>query len=84
MIIGVSRRAIESTRKGDVDAFRPIVERFQNMAVGYAWSILGDAQLAEDAAQEAFLVAFLNDALSGSDPDGDALTYSGTGPAANK
>ena len=28
------------------------------MACGYAWSLLGDFHLAEDAAQEAFVVAF--------------------------
>ncbi len=32
--------------------------RFQDMAAGYAYSILGDFHLAEDAAQEAFLIAY--------------------------
>ena len=44
--------------------FRPVdvmlVERFQDMAVGYAYSVLGDFHLAEDAAQEAFLEAYPN------------------------
>ena len=31
---------------------------FQDMAVGYAFSLLGDFHLAEDAAQDAFLAAF--------------------------
>src|SRR3989442_13950491 len=35
-----------------------MVRRFQDMAVGYAASILGDFHLAEDAAQEAFLEAW--------------------------
>ena len=43
---------------GDLDAFALLVERFQDMAVGYAYSILGDFQLAEDAAQEAFIDAY--------------------------
>ncbi|MBI1930244.1 transcription termination factor Rho [Candidatus Poribacteria bacterium] len=43
---------------GDVDAFGTIVQRFQDMAVGYAYSILGDFHLAEDAAQEAFIAVY--------------------------
>lgn len=52
----VIRQAVE----GDADAFRTLVRRFQDMAVGYAFSILGDFHLAEDAAQEAFLTAYLD------------------------
>jgi RNA polymerase sigma factor (sigma-70 family) len=51
---------IRRVRDGEVEAFSPVVKRFQDMAVGYAWSILGDFHLAEDAAQNAFLTAFLN------------------------
>jgi len=40
---------------GDLEAFGKIVRQFQDMAVGYAYSILGDFHLAEDAAQEAFI-----------------------------
>src|SRR5437763_10117781 len=43
---------------GDTEAFGRIVRRFQDMAVGYAASLLGDFHLAEDAAQEAFLEAW--------------------------
>ncbi len=43
---------------GDLAAFRALVVRFQDMAVGYAFSLLGDHQLAEDAAQEAFLAVY--------------------------
>ena len=42
---------------GDLDAFGTIVQRFQDMAVGYAYSILNDIHLAQDAAQEAFIEA---------------------------
>ena len=42
---------------GDLEAYGKIVRRFQDMAVGYAYSILGDFHLAEDAAQEAFVEA---------------------------
>ncbi len=49
---------ISRARSGDLVAFDAIVRRFQNMAVGYAFSVLGDYHLAEDAAQEAFLAAY--------------------------
>ena len=45
---------------GDLDAFGTIVLRFQDMAVGYAYSILGDFHLAQDAVQEAFIEAYRN------------------------
>ena len=41
-------------------AFSRLVRHFQHMAVGYAYSILGDFHLAEDAAQEAFVQAYLD------------------------
>jgi len=44
---------------GDAEAFSLIVQRFQDMAVGYSYSLLRDLSLAEDAAQEAFLEAYL-------------------------
>lgn len=46
-------------REGDGEAFGAVVRRFQDMAVGYSYSLLRDLQLAEDAAQEAFLEAYL-------------------------
>lgn len=45
-------------REGDADAYGAVVWRFQDMAVGYGYAILRDFQLAEDAAQEAFLEAY--------------------------
>lgn len=45
-------------QRGDYTAFDTLVFRFQDSAVAYAYSVLGDFQLAEDAAQEAFLEAF--------------------------
>ena len=45
---------------GDLDSYGRIVRRFQNMAVGYAYSILGDFHLAEDASQEAFIETYLH------------------------
>ena len=46
---------VRRAQAGDLEAYGWIVRRFQDMAVGYAASILGDFHLAEDAAQEAFL-----------------------------
>lgn len=44
----------------DLDAYGCLVQRFQDMAVGYAYAYLGDVHLAEDAAQEAFIEAYVN------------------------
>ena len=54
------RDALEQAKAGDVDGFTYLVERFQDMAMGYSYSILGDFHLAQDAAQEAFLEAYPN------------------------
>ena len=45
---------------GDLDAYGGMIRRFQDMAVGYAYSILGDFHLAEDASQEAFIETYLH------------------------
>ena len=42
------------------NAFGEIVGRFQDMAYGCACTVLADFQLAEDAAQEAFMEAYRN------------------------
>ena len=42
-------------REGDPTAFTELVRRFQDFAVGYAWTLLGDFHLAEDVAQDAFI-----------------------------
>jgi len=49
---------IINVQNGNTDFFNTIVHQFQDMAVGYAYSILGDFHLAEDAAQEAFIDAY--------------------------
>lgn len=45
---------------GDQCAFEEIHRRFKDMALVYAYSILGDYGLAEDASQQAFLDAYLD------------------------
>lgn len=49
---------IARARGGDLDAFGKIVRLFQDMAFGFAGSVLGDFHLAEDVAQEAFIEAY--------------------------
>lgn len=49
---------VNASQSGDVEAYGQLARRFQNMAYGYACSILGDVQLAEDATQEAFIEAY--------------------------
>ncbi len=49
---------VRASRGGDLAAYETLVRRFQDMAYGYARSRLGDAHLAEDATQEAFLRAY--------------------------
>ena len=49
---------VRRARDGDVEAYAVLVRRFREMACGYAYSLLGDFHLAEDAAQEAFVQAY--------------------------
>jgi RNA polymerase sigma-70 factor (ECF subfamily) len=50
---------IEAVRAGDYDSYRHIVSQYKNALYSVAYGILGDYHLAEDAAQESFLQAFL-------------------------
>lgn len=54
----LAARWIAKAQSGDKEAFGWVVRRFQDMAVAYAFSILGDHQLAQDAAQEAFVEVY--------------------------
>lgn len=49
-----------AAQHGDLSAFDARVGRFRDMAIGCAYSLLGDFQLAEDAFQEALVQAFLH------------------------
>ena len=46
------------SRAGDMDAYGELVKAYQDMAFGYAYSLLGDFHQAEDASQEAFIEGF--------------------------
>jgi RNA polymerase sigma-70 factor, ECF subfamily len=50
--------AIERCRRGEPDAFRFLVERYQSQALGHAIAILRNREDALDCLQEAFLDAF--------------------------
>lgn len=50
--------AVARARKGDHEAFRVLVERYQGRAWRMATRILGDPDLARDAVQEGFLKAY--------------------------
>ncbi len=49
---------VKKAQRGDLEAFDTLIKRYRDMAVGYAYSILGDFHRAEDAAQDAFVRAF--------------------------
>ncbi len=47
--------AVRQAQRGSAAAFTQLVRGLQGLAVGYTYARLGDRQLAEDAAQEAFI-----------------------------
>lgn len=49
---------IKQAQQGDLNSFDRLVQQFRDMAVAYAYSLLSDFHLAEDAAQEAFVQAY--------------------------
>ena len=51
---------VAAAQGGDKEAFSEVVKRCQDMAYGIAYAMLGDTCLAQDAAQEAFIAAYLN------------------------
>ncbi len=51
---------VNSAIKGELDAFNRLVLAYQDMAFNVAYRILGEADLAEDATQNAFLSAYKN------------------------
>ncbi|MFH1602141.1 MAG: sigma-70 family RNA polymerase sigma factor [Candidatus Shapirobacteria bacterium] len=51
---------VKIVRVGDSDAYREIVLRYQEKLIRYLTFLVGDEYLAADAAQEAFLKAYIN------------------------
>ncbi len=52
--------AIERCRRGDREAYGPLVERYQRMVFTLAYRMLGDENAAKDAVQESFIAAYLS------------------------
>jgi len=50
--------AVVAVKGGDVERYRELVERHERRVYAVAWSRLGDATLAEEATQEAFIRAY--------------------------
>jgi RNA polymerase sigma-70 factor (ECF subfamily) len=53
-------KLVDNAKAGDVGAFTTLVQRYQAMAFGYAYATTRDFDLAEDAAQQAFITAWTN------------------------
>ena len=49
---------VRAAQRGSLRDFEILVHRFQDMAVGYSRGLLDDFHLAEDAAQDAFVLAY--------------------------
>ena len=52
------KSAVAAVRAGDAERYRELVERHERRVYALAWSRLGNAALAEDVAQEAFIRAY--------------------------
>jgi RNA polymerase sigma-70 factor (ECF subfamily) len=50
--------AVAAVRRGDAERYRELVERHQRRVYAVAWSRLGNAALAEEVTQEAFIRAY--------------------------
>ena len=58
-MLEVEKRWLFQARNGDEEAFSRIVEAYQRPVYNLCYRMLGDRMLAEDAAQETFLRAYL-------------------------
>src|SRR3954471_24460964 len=54
------RRLVEVAQRGDVASFNELVRLFEGRVYNLCYRMLGDADSAADAAQDAFLSAFRN------------------------
>lgn len=50
--------AVAAVRRGDAERYRELIERHERRVYAVAWSRLGDAALAEEVTQEAFIRAY--------------------------
>ena len=49
---------LQQASQGNLEAFNQLVLQYQNLAYNHAYTLLGDTDSAEDAAQEGFIKAF--------------------------
>ncbi len=54
------RRLVERAQRGDVESFNALVRAYEGRVYNLCYRMLGDADSAADAAQDAFLAAFRN------------------------
>lgn len=54
------RRLVERAQRGDVESFDALVRAYEGRVYNLCYRMLGDADSAADAAQDAFLAAFRN------------------------
>jgi RNA polymerase sigma factor (sigma-70 family) len=54
------RRLIESAQRGEVESFNALVRMYEGRIYNLCYRMLGDAESAADASQDAFLSAFRN------------------------
>ena len=54
------RRLVEIAQRGDIESFNELVRLFEGRVYTLCYRMLGDAESAADAAQDAFLSAFRN------------------------
>jgi RNA polymerase sigma factor (sigma-70 family) len=55
---GIDAKLIEDVKKGDTDAFRQLVDKYRDVSLSLAYSILKDKAKAEDVLQDAFMKVF--------------------------
>jgi len=51
---------VTGAKNGDADAFDAVVRRFRGLTLRYAYTILHDWELAQDAAQDSFVQAYIH------------------------
>src|ERR671939_1941395 len=54
------RRLVEAAQRGDVESFNTLVRMYEGRVYNLCYRMMGDADSAADAAQNAFLSAFRN------------------------
>jgi RNA polymerase sigma-70 factor (ECF subfamily) len=59
-MVDEERRLVAAAQRGDVESFNALVRQYEGRVYNLCYRMLGDAESAADAAQDAFLSAFRN------------------------